>query len=102
MEMVHCFSRKYEREKKNELNVTVKNAVGINVKPVMNALSKDWLQSTFVTEKTSEASGPRVKIAGFQHGSGSSVSACLHSGRFERIVNKQYDVSSPQGPVSRL
>lgn len=40
-----------EREKKNELNVTVKNAVGINVKPVMNALSKDWLQSNFVTEK---------------------------------------------------
>lgn len=52
MEMVHCFSRKYEREKKNELHVTVKNAIGINVKPVMNALSEDWLQSIFVTEKT--------------------------------------------------
>lgn len=81
MEMVLCFLRKYEREKKNELNVTVKNSIGINVKPLLKALSKDWLQSTFVTEKTSEASALRVKIAGFPCGSGGSISACLHSGR---------------------
>lgn len=60
----------------------------------MKALSKDWLQSTFNTEKTSEASALRVKIAGFSRGSAVLSQPAYTQGQRLRIVNKQYNVCS--------
>ena len=85
-----------EREK-NELNVTVKNAVAINVKPVMNASSEDWLQSNFVTEKArwgiwTKGEDCRVSTWFRQfYLSLPTLSTLLKN------VNKQYKVCSPQG-----
>ena len=90
-----------EREKKNELNVTVKNAVGINVKPVMNALSKDWLQSNFVTEKArwsiwTKGEDCRVWTWFRQF----YLSLPTLSTLLKNV--KKYKVCSPQGAASRL